>query len=191
MNKGIFLLACAVLVLGGCTTITIRTDYDPQQDFSGLHTFSWATLTQEPTGNIKLDNPFLDKRIRASVESELSSKGYVKDATGKPDFLLRYLVTIQEKTDVHTIDTYYGGFTPIWCGSRVCYTTGFWVPQTVAYVYEEGTLILDILDAKESKLIWRGSAAAEVNESGTPEQKRARVENAVRKLLAQFPPKGK
>lgn len=191
MNKIILLLGCAILLFGGCSSITIRTDYDPHQDFSGLHTFGWASQTQAPTGNIKLDNPFLDKRIRDAVENQLIAKGYAKDTAQNPDFLLRYLVTIQDKTDVQTIDTFYGGFTPVWYGGRTYYTTGIWVPQTVVYNYEEGTLVLDILDAKADKLIWRGSAAAEVSDDGTPEQKKAKVENAVGKLLAQFPPKQK
>ena len=186
--KKFFFLVCMMLALGGCSTLVIRTDYDPQADFSGLRTFAWATQTQASTGNIKLDNPFLDKRIRDAVDGQLVAKGFLKDTAGNPDFLLRYLVTIQEKTDVRTIDTYYGGFTPIWCGGSVCYTTGFWVPQTVVYTYEQGTLVLDILDAKIQTLIWRGSAEAEVTESSTPEQRKAKVENAVKKLLAKFPP---
>jgi hypothetical protein len=187
MNKKIFFLLCMMLALGGCSTLVIRTDYDPQADFSGLRTFGWVSPTQAATGDIKLDNPFLDKRVRDAVDGQLAAKGYAKDTAGNPDFLLRYLVTIQEKTDVRTIDTFYGGFTPVWCGGT-CYTTGFWMPQTVVYTYEQGTLVLDILDARTKILIWRGSAEAEVTESYTPEQRKAKVENAVKKLLAKFPP---
>lgn len=190
MQRSILCLACILFTLAGCSTLTIKTDYDPQADFSGLHVFSWSTQVQPPTGNIKLDNPLLDARIRQSVEDQLLIKGYAKDTTGNPDFLMRYLVTVQDKTDVQTIDTYYGAPTPFWFGGPY-YPAGIWVPQTIVYNYEEGTLILDFLNTKTQKLIWRGSASAEVTNSGTPEQKKAKIENAVQKLLAQFPPKGK
>ena len=55
--------------------------------------------------------------------------------------------------------------------------------------YDEGTLILDIVDAESRTLIWRGSARAEVSATVAPETREARVREAVRRILEQFPPK--
>ena len=61
--------------------------------------------------------------------------------------------------------------------------------QTTVYHYEEGSLILDIVDTKNKQLIWRGSAQAEIIASRTSKQRDELIEKAVDKLFSQFPPK--
>jgi hypothetical protein len=66
-------------------------------------------------------------------------------------------------------------------------------PVTTTYVrqYEEGTLVLDIVNAKSNQLMWRGSAQAEINRQLKPEEREKRLQEAIGKILAQFPPKKK
>ena len=54
--------------------------------------------------------------------------------------------------------------------------------------YDEGTLILDVIDSCTEKLIWRGMAIDRVEFSARPEQRDERVRLAVEKMLASFPP---
>ena len=56
------------------------------------------------------------------------------------------------------------------------------------YRYEEGTLILDFMDAKTNKLIWRGAAKAEIDRVNTPGKKDKLIAEAVQKILKSFPP---
>jgi hypothetical protein len=60
--------------------------------------------------------------------------------------------------------------------------------DTYTYYYEEGTLILDIVDVKEHQLVWRGTAKAVVDENATPEQRQARIDQAVSMILDKYPP---
>jgi hypothetical protein len=88
-------------------------------------------------------------------------------------------VTIDTRTDLNTVPVGYG-----W---------GWWgFAGTETYVdqYEQGTLILDVIDAGSNKLIWRGSAAARVVDDKTPEERTRRVNEAVEKILERFPPQG-
>ena len=63
------------------------------------------------------------------------------------------------------------------------------VPETHTYQYDEGTLLLDIVDSMTWKPVWRGSAQAEVNLDADPEKKQERIDEAVRRILERFPPK--
>ena len=54
--------------------------------------------------------------------------------------------------------------------------------------YEEGTLILDIVDPKNKQLIWRGSAQDEVHFKSSPEKDQTQLNEAVRMMLQTFPP---
>jgi hypothetical protein len=52
----------------------------------------------------------------------------------------------------------------------------------------DGTLILDIVDASSERLVWQGSARAELAGSPEPLTRDARIQEAVRRVLARFPP---
>ncbi len=54
--------------------------------------------------------------------------------------------------------------------------------------YLEGTLILDIVDDRNSKLIWRGWASGALDHDPRPDKVRMYVNKAVRKILEKFPP---
>jgi len=57
------------------------------------------------------------------------------------------------------------------------------------YQYEEGSLVLDVIDPAQSELVWRGTASKAIDRSWTPEERETEVREAVRALLAEFPPK--
>jgi hypothetical protein len=59
---------------------------------------------------------------------------------------------------------------------------------TTAQTYDQGTLILDIVDAKKKELVWRGSANGILDPGASPDKKASKVNEAVTKTLADFPP---
>ena len=54
--------------------------------------------------------------------------------------------------------------------------------------YLEGTLILDSVDDRNSKLIWRGWASGALDHDPRPDKVRMYVNKAVRTILEKFPP---
>jgi len=54
-------------------------------------------------------------------------------------------------------------------------------------IYEQGTLILDM--AGGDRVVWRGSAQAEIDRRLDGEARDVRLQNAVREMLKKFPPK--
>ena len=57
-------------------------------------------------------------------------------------------------------------------------------------VYEEGTLVIDILDPATGKHIWRGYAQAKVDEARSPAEREKRVREAIGLILDRFPSRG-
>jgi hypothetical protein len=54
--------------------------------------------------------------------------------------------------------------------------------------YEEGVLIIDIIDTRDDKVIWRGTGTRVVYEGSDPEKVSKIVNKSVSKILAKFPP---
>jgi hypothetical protein len=54
-----------------------------------------------------------------------------------------------------------------------------------------GTLFVDLVDAGEKKMVWQGVASATLDSRATADDKDYRVNNAVKKMFARFPPKTK
>ena len=63
--------------------------------------------------------------------------------------------------------------------------------QTVPLTREfnEGTLILDIIDSPTQRHVWRGWAQGEIQKTVEPGVREKRIREAVRKILDEFPPK--
>ena len=60
--------------------------------------------------------------------------------------------------------------------------------ETVVDQYEEGTLVIDLIDVAERRLVWRGSGTRRLSRDPQPDRLTQRVNEAVDEILAQFPP---
>jgi hypothetical protein len=52
-----------------------------------------------------------------------------------------------------------------------------------------GTLVVDIADAKKGQLAWRGMGVKEVNQQTKPEKREKNINEAVKKIFKNYPPK--
>ena len=187
--RSMALFAGAALLLGGalgCSSLSVNSDYDPAEDFSRLHSYMWLPGPQPETGDIRLDNPLLDARIRRAVDAQLALQGYRKLASGQPDFRVGYHLSTERKLDVRTVNNYYGygwgygyGYAPM----------GY--SDTYVDQYDVGTLILDIVDAELNRLVWRGTASGRLREKSTREQNEKNAREVAKAILERFPPKVK
>jgi hypothetical protein len=168
--------ALIALALCSCSTVAVRTDWDQAHDFSAWRSFAWMPEGTEPKGRRPVDDPLVDERIRAAVERTLAAKGYQR--ARNPDFYVGTAVYVREKLDVYTINHYYG-----WG-----YRWGVGLPETHVTEYDEGTLVIDLADAKSRKLVWRGSGSKRIDPSPSPERVTESVNRAVEEILADFPP---
>ncbi|MCK5122521.1 MAG: DUF4136 domain-containing protein [Methylococcales bacterium] len=175
--------------ISGCSTIKVTSDYNPAVSFSGFQSYQWIPGGPTKIGDPRVDdNTLLQSRVRKAVDNVLASKGYQKVTSGKPDFWITYHVTLDKQVKIQAINSinHYG---PGW-GWRYgsTYSGGYRGNDTFVYTYDQGSLIIDIVEPDSRQLIWRGSATDKVNFSHSPEQKEQKINEAVKKLLEQFPP---
>jgi hypothetical protein len=110
------------------------------------------------------------ERVKKAVNAELQAKGFIM-SSNNPDFLISEHLGKKDKVEVTSY--------------------GYYAPRSVTYEYEEGSLMLDFVDAKSKKMIWRGVAKAVVDNIDTPEIKEQLINEAAQNILKNFPPKSK
>jgi hypothetical protein len=125
----------------------------------------------------------LAERVENAVNSELGARGYRQIDTEAADFKVGWHASVEGQVDVSTVNNYYGYGGSAWgAGGGNAYT------DTYVREYKQGTLILDVVDARTDELVWRGTAQAEVSMSDDSEKRERRIQLAVEKLLRDFPP---
>lgn len=182
MKTATFVLALGVLVLAlGCSSVTIKHDYDKDANFAAYKTYAWLAVPTDAAGSVQAAlerNSLLDKRIKESVNANLSAKGYTADASN-PDFVLLYHTGAEDKINVTDWGYGYGryGYGGWYGGGGVDVTQ-----------YREGTLILDVIDANAKQLVWRGFATAALNPDAPMEKREQRLNDVIAQILTKFPP---
>ena len=148
----------------------VKYDYDQQANFSDLKTFDWMQAPEKAG-----INSLVVQRVKNAVNAELKAKGLMM-TSNNPDFLIAEYHGKRDQVQIS--DRRYRG------GYRGGYGSG----GVSVYAFEEGSLILDFVDAKSKQLIWRGSAKAQVDNIGTPEESEKLINAAVKEILKKYPP---
>lgn len=192
MKKLLFFIFPAVLFLSGCAAtipVDVNTDYDKAAPFAQYKTFKWyqEKPTARPDSAYKYDT-FLDQRIKKAVEAQLNKKGF-RLATGMADVLIAYdakVVTRQEVNNNYAFAPGFGYGYSYWYGYRYNYGySRFSQPPMLIDQYKDGSIIIDMIDAKDNQLIWRGWGQMEVLNQNISE---AEVTKIVTSILAKYPP---
>jgi hypothetical protein len=170
----------------GCSGAEVSQDYKTSADFSGISSYAWASDTQEKTGDMRVDNPLMDGRIRSAVERTLAARGLHETDRRQADVLVRYRFEIRSRIrsdDVRgMVELGYGTYGR---GGGIAIGSGANVQS-----YDEGLLAVDLLRPRDEDLLWRGYATFRYSSHSKPEKITEQINEAVEKTLAQFPPEG-
>jgi hypothetical protein len=168
-------LAVAAFALVGCASMRVSSFVERGAEFTRYRTYSWGPAATFETGDPRLDNnPFFHERIRADVEKELARRGFEKTTSGGPDVLIHYRASVRQRIDVNTVAPEKG-----YCDANNC----------KPYVYEAGTLLIDFVDARTDRLVWRGWAEDSVDGAISNQQLMdKKVDNAVTRIFQRLPP---
>ena len=176
-----------VLFLSSCTSVQVLSDYDKAANFNEYKSYAFYK-----TGIDKAQISDLDKkRILRAIETEMGTRGFVK--SDSPDVLVSIFTKEREQVDVYNnnfgwgwgggfggwgwggFGWGWGGFGPGWGGSSVSTRT-------------EGSLYIDLIDAKKKELIWQGKGVGTLGNNKNLEKKEARIQEFVSEILQQYPP---
>ncbi|MBI4525687.1 MAG: DUF4136 domain-containing protein [Deltaproteobacteria bacterium] len=163
--KGVMSLALA-LMLFGCATVSVQTNYDRNIDFGRYRTFGWIGAHDQP----KPPPEWVDKLVRTALEQELLKKGYQKANGREPDFSVAYHAAVEEKAVWQLLGP--GTLMPGECVRR--------------FTYLEGTLLIEFVDSRSNQAVWRGCASDVV---GDRERAQRQIPAAIKQMLERFPPK--
>lgn len=182
MKHRMIWLAVVALVLS-CSTLSIEYDYDVEAPFDQYVTYKWlpqGTRVQNQKKGLVMPGTLLDKRIHRAADFHLDQAGLVKvEGDVDADLLVIYHLGTQDKVDV----TYYGySYAPYYWGH---YGQGVRVDH-----YREGTLILDLIDASDKELVWRGIAqdTFEPGRNRSSDEIDHILDEVFYKLLLNYPP---
>jgi hypothetical protein len=177
--------ACTALLATACATVQVSTDYDPTVDFSRYHTFQLVGGHLLNEGVPDDSNTLVKDRIAAALRVTLQGKGLQEGGkeAGGADLDVGYFGGARTRTEIETMPTYGPGFGPFWYG-------GWWDPAFNTWwatTYNEGTLVIDLVDAHTNRLVWRAYARTEIHVPVSQEK----IQKAVTEAFRSFPPSHK
>lgn len=175
-------LALSALLLAACATgPRVSTDSDPRVDFSRYRTFAFhEPLALESRGYTTL----LSARLKDEARRQMEARGYVYDAAA-PDLRVNLNAFVEEKTDVVSVpDVGYGWYYSYRAHAYVAVPV--WHHRAHVARYIEGTVNVDLVDAREKRLVWEGIAVGSAA-GRTPVERRERAVASVAKIFGDFP----
>ena len=144
---------------------TVSVNYNHSQDFSQYHTYIWASNNAN-----QIQNSILAQQAKSDIDSALQGKGLqLVGEAQNPDLIILASGGLQQQTSysawgMRGIGGGMGGISP---------------QQNV-----EGTLIVDLYDAKTQSLVWRGIGQDTLSNNGNKNQQM--VQKAIQKMFKQW-----
>ena len=175
MKKKIFFPFIAIILLTGCSVYNnISSDYDRSVDFTKYKTFAWLPdkdSTNTPTNNQIIRNNTINYFSHCMGAREMKAN------VDTPDVLLQLVVNSVKKETTVTSPVYNSY-------SNYYYSNPYYYPYPSSYYYRsqsfsnyynynhgyitqkieytQSTITLNVIDRKENKLIWKGTAEGDL-----------------------------
>ena len=163
------------LLMVSCQAVHVNSDFDKNVDFSQFKTYAFYK-----NGIDKVEISDLDKkRILRSIDNQMQKKGFTKSET--PDLLINIFTKERQQVDVNQFNAGFGygfgfGWNPFFWGGN----------QTAVNQYTEGTLYIDLIDAKKKEMIWQGEGNGNLTQKS--DKKDEVINEFVTRILEQYPP---
>jgi hypothetical protein len=173
----------AAFLISSCAPqLKVTQDYDKSANFTQYKTFAMDTFRVSSSMSQLNQN-----RIMTAISDEFKKKGLLA-VSSNPDLLIHTTAIIKDKQSVSSNTTYTGGYgyggyyRPYgWGGGMSTGYTTYSVDE-----YKDGSLIIEVVDAKSKNLLWEGIGNKEIDKPAKDLD--AAVKDAVAKILAGYPP---
>jgi hypothetical protein len=164
-------LLCAAILAGCASAPATHVERDPQASLPAYRTFAFY---REPGVGRAQYTTIVGNRLEQSTRAQLQRLGYVYDESS-PDLRVNIVLKVQERQDLRS--------TP----ARGPAPYRYWGPASVETVnYRQGTLAIDIVDARRNAMVWRGVAQDRISKKDMQNSGET-IDAVVRELFASYP----
>ena len=186
MRPNTFLAAAlagiAIAAAGCASTPNVRVSSDPTANFSQYRTFGFANPLGTDRGGYQSS---VSQQLKTSARSQLEARGLTYSETD-PDLVVNFSAALNQKyrvssTPAPTVGVGYYGYRTGMYSAWPMYRD-----ETTVTPYNEGTLNIDIADARRRQLVWEGVVRSTVNEK-TLSNIGPALDTAVANAFAKYP----
>ncbi len=184
-------IALLSILCWGCSSYQYYAIQSNNQGFNKYRTFAWLPATDSS----RYYNDIADERIKDQVTAGLEKRG-LSLQTNSPDLLVRYTIQVRDRVRVYNYPAYvygpgivYRGVAHNRYGRHFYYSFAAPFPVYVGsdieqVPYREGTLIIDLIERRNHKVIWRGYGVGDVD---NPERAISDIPEVVEGILNKLP----
>jgi hypothetical protein len=155
----------------------IKVEYNKELDFSRFKTFAWGQ-------HDAVSRPMLALAILGAIEHELTNRGLHK-VENNPDVFIQVYGSVDSDMNVNYFDPLYSGMGGIPSFDSSFAMWGYMPGATTTVVVHKGQLVVDVIDAREKKLAWRGKATEKLSDNRL--KLVDQVNTAVEKMFRKYP----
>lgn len=185
--KHLMIVASLLLAMVGCAP-RVTVNSSDSADFSKYKTFAWMDSDVKAGQNPLFYNQLATEQVENTMAKVLSEKG-LRPVSRRPDLLVGYHFFVEDKTRTVATPTspFYGPYLGWGRWGYRGWGPGYWGwggQQYVQQEYQAGTLVVDMVDARTRKLVWRGSVQ---NAVGDPARIAAQLTREAERIVEKFP----
>ena len=177
------LILIMLISFSGCSPMPVKVLTDNNFETQNYKAYDIVPNEQVDLVNLELDKNTIDKIVTETIDKQMKAKGY-KKSTDNPDILISYYLVTNAKTDVFVLNQYYSNLgyqlPPGRSSTRDSLKFG-------EVTYEEGILIIDIIDAQSKERVWQAYLTSRTDVYKKEERKERRIKNSVVKVLTPLP----
>jgi uncharacterized membrane protein len=167
-----------LLMVTAAFGMSVKSDYDKNFDFASLHTFAFKT---DRAANDPLrTNTIEGERIQNALAAQLEANGFSQSPDS--DFIVAFYSRTREKTQVQSFGYGPGFGWGYGIPYRARWRWGFG-PDIWTTTYNQGCVMVDIINRPTSELVWRGVVTDTVNGIGQSEKQ---ANEAAKDLVKSF-----
>tara|TARA_R100000027_G_scaffold67735_1_gene68298 strand:- start:12347 stop:12889 length:543 start_codon:yes stop_codon:yes gene_type:complete len=177
--KARLLLPLVLIALVGCSSVPL-----PKKEAKGNETFAFYNPDVAKLPEFAGKSVEAMKTIQDELRAQLTAAGLteVKDITEKPDLIVAYLLVLQNNTVTTAVRDYY-----VSSGVEIIEAAHEYSQDHKPHrKFQSGTVVVDVIDVKTEKLIYRDYATREVKKGLTSEQRQKLVRKATDEAIQQF-----
>ncbi len=182
------ILIASLVILTACSSFHIKHDFDPAADFGSFRTYAWSPDPPILKGDIRLLPPETRLMIVNAIDDQMVRSGLTRVEDADVDVWVTYAVTLSVRLTERDLQGNYG-LPNSWQTDTNWTPSGFSRGATTTVEFNEGTLLISLVEPETRQLIWRASAEAEVHTERSPERRRSRINSAVGDMFRGYPPR--